>query len=115
MRIDVYVKYIDRYLKENLVSVVNLRQKHCLPSGRILSQNNRSLLLKKLNFPCASLRGGVMSLVKGCLGGGIMCIHESYMVCGLWTALLFNAFLGFVLTYAMYVSYFVIIILIAFI
>ncbi|XP_028168950.1 proton-coupled amino acid transporter-like protein pathetic [Ostrinia furnacalis] len=40
-------------------------------------------------------------LVKSCLGGGIVAIHESYKTCGLWTALVLNVFLGFAVSYCM--------------
>ncbi|KAL4707487.1 hypothetical protein ACJJTC_000239 [Scirpophaga incertulas] len=40
-------------------------------------------------------------LIKSCLGGGVVAIHESYKTCGLWTALVLNVFLGLAVSYCM--------------
>ncbi|XP_073965861.1 proton-coupled amino acid transporter-like protein acs [Choristoneura fumiferana] len=42
-------------------------------------------------------------LVKSCLGGGVVAIHESYKHCGLWTALFLNIFLGAFVGYCMHI------------
>ncbi|XP_059062756.1 proton-coupled amino acid transporter-like protein pathetic, partial [Achroia grisella] len=42
-------------------------------------------------------------LIKSCLGGGVVAIHEAYMDCGLWTALILNVFLGFAVSYCMFI------------
>ncbi|XP_045457265.1 proton-coupled amino acid transporter-like protein pathetic [Melitaea cinxia] len=42
-------------------------------------------------------------LVKSCLGGGVMAIHESYKQCGLWTSLVLTVVLGFFISYCMYI------------
>ncbi|XP_049882254.1 proton-coupled amino acid transporter-like protein pathetic isoform X2 [Pectinophora gossypiella] len=41
-------------------------------------------------------------LIKGCLGGGILGIHEAYMKCGLWTALVITVIFGFYITYCVH-------------
>ncbi|CAH2217826.1 jg24556, partial [Pararge aegeria aegeria] len=41
-------------------------------------------------------------LIKGCLGGGIMGIHEAYMKSGLWTSLVFTIIFGFYIAYCVH-------------
>ncbi|KPJ16159.1 Proton-coupled amino acid transporter 1 [Papilio machaon] len=41
-------------------------------------------------------------LVKSCLGGGVVAIHESYKACGLWTSMVLTIFIGFLISYCMY-------------
>ncbi|KAM3968576.1 LOW QUALITY PROTEIN: proton-coupled amino acid transporter-like protein pathetic [Aphomia sociella] len=41
-------------------------------------------------------------LIKSCLGG-VVAIHEAYMDCGLWTAVFLNVFLGFAVSYCMFI------------
>ncbi|KAF9798985.1 hypothetical protein SFRURICE_011624 [Spodoptera frugiperda] len=43
-------------------------------------------------------------LIKGCLGGGILGIHEAYMKCGLWTSLVVTIIFGFYIGYCVHVS-----------
>ncbi|CAH0718399.1 unnamed protein product, partial [Brenthis ino] len=40
-------------------------------------------------------------LVKSCLGGGVMAIHESYKHCGLWTSVVLTILLGMFVSYCM--------------
>ncbi|KAI8433749.1 hypothetical protein MSG28_015728 [Choristoneura fumiferana] len=42
-------------------------------------------------------------LIKGCLGGGILGIHEAYMKCGLWTSLVLTIIFGFYITYCVHI------------
>ncbi|XP_068624509.1 proton-coupled amino acid transporter-like protein pathetic [Battus philenor] len=42
-------------------------------------------------------------LIKGCLGGGILGIHEAFMKCGLWTALFVTIIFGFYITYCIHI------------
>ncbi|XP_045780992.1 proton-coupled amino acid transporter-like protein pathetic [Maniola jurtina] len=42
-------------------------------------------------------------LIKGCLGGGIMGIHEAYMKSGLWTSLIFTVIFGFYIAYCVHI------------
>ncbi|KAJ0170544.1 hypothetical protein K1T71_013915 [Dendrolimus kikuchii] len=42
-------------------------------------------------------------LIKGCLGGGILGIHEAYMKCGLWTSLIVTLVFGFYITYCVHI------------
>ncbi|XP_026743418.1 proton-coupled amino acid transporter-like protein pathetic [Trichoplusia ni] len=42
-------------------------------------------------------------LIKGCLGGGILGIHEAYMKCGLWTSLVVTIIFGFYITYCVHI------------
>ncbi|XP_072933874.1 proton-coupled amino acid transporter-like protein pathetic [Epargyreus clarus] len=42
-------------------------------------------------------------LIKGCLGGGILGIHEAYMKGGLWTSLVFTVIFGFYITYCVHI------------
>ncbi|XP_004924909.2 proton-coupled amino acid transporter-like protein pathetic [Bombyx mori] len=42
-------------------------------------------------------------LVKGCLGGGILGIHEAYMKCGLWSSLVITIVFGFYITYCVHI------------
>ncbi|KAG6444088.1 hypothetical protein O3G_MSEX003210 [Manduca sexta] len=42
-------------------------------------------------------------LIKGCLGGGILGIHEAYMKCGLWTSLIVTIVFGFYITYCVHI------------
>ncbi|XP_052747767.1 proton-coupled amino acid transporter-like protein pathetic [Galleria mellonella] len=42
-------------------------------------------------------------LIKGCLGGGILGIHEAYMKGGLWTSLILTIVFGFYITYCVYI------------
>ncbi|XP_013134427.1 PREDICTED: proton-coupled amino acid transporter 1-like isoform X2 [Papilio polytes] len=41
-------------------------------------------------------------LVKSCLGGGVVAIHESYKSCGLWTSMVLTIIIGFLISYCMY-------------
>ncbi|XP_063362127.1 proton-coupled amino acid transporter-like protein pathetic [Cydia amplana] len=41
-------------------------------------------------------------LIKGCLGGGILGIHEAYMKAGLWTSLVLTVVYGFYITYCVH-------------
>ncbi|GBP88778.1 hypothetical protein EVAR_100700_1 [Eumeta japonica] len=41
-------------------------------------------------------------LVKGCLGGGILGIHEAYMKAGLWTSFVFTLIFGVYITYCVH-------------
>ncbi|XP_068624331.1 proton-coupled amino acid transporter-like protein CG1139 [Battus philenor] len=41
-------------------------------------------------------------LVKSCLGGGVVAIHESYKHCGLWTSMVLTIILGCLVSYCMY-------------
>ncbi|CAH0697804.1 unnamed protein product [Spodoptera exigua] len=41
-------------------------------------------------------------LIKGCLGGGILGIHEAYMKCGLWTSLIVTIIFGFYIGYCVH-------------
>ncbi|CAH2987442.1 unnamed protein product [Chilo suppressalis] len=41
-------------------------------------------------------------LIKGCLGGGILGIHEAYMKAGLWTSLVVTIIFGFYITYCVH-------------
>ncbi|XP_046974494.1 proton-coupled amino acid transporter-like protein CG1139 [Vanessa cardui] len=38
-------------------------------------------------------------LIKGCLGGGILGIHEAYMKCGIWTSLFITIIFGVYIAY----------------
>ncbi|XP_034837588.1 proton-coupled amino acid transporter-like protein pathetic isoform X1 [Maniola hyperantus] len=40
-------------------------------------------------------------LVKSCLGGGVVAIHESYKQCGLWTSVVLTVVLGLLVSYCM--------------
>nr|XP_026484161.1 proton-coupled amino acid transporter-like protein pathetic [Vanessa tameamea] len=40
-------------------------------------------------------------LVKSCLGGGVVAIHESYKQCGLWTSVVLTVVLGAFVSYCM--------------
>ncbi|XP_050357842.1 proton-coupled amino acid transporter-like protein pathetic [Nymphalis io] len=40
-------------------------------------------------------------LVKSCLGGGVVAIHESYKQCGLWTSVVLTVVLGVFVSYCM--------------
>ncbi|OWR54221.1 putative proton-coupled amino acid transporter [Danaus plexippus plexippus] len=42
-------------------------------------------------------------LIKGCLGGGILGIHEAYMKSGLWTSLFITVIFGFYIAYCMHI------------
>ncbi|XP_041985799.1 proton-coupled amino acid transporter-like protein pathetic isoform X2 [Aricia agestis] len=42
-------------------------------------------------------------LIKGCLGGGILGIHEAYMKCGLWTSLVVTIIFGFYISYCVHI------------
>ncbi|KAJ8708047.1 hypothetical protein PYW08_010413 [Mythimna loreyi] len=42
-------------------------------------------------------------LIKGCLGGGILGIHEAYMKCGLWTSLFVTIIFGFYIAYCVHI------------
>ncbi|XP_013134447.1 PREDICTED: proton-coupled amino acid transporter 1-like [Papilio polytes] len=42
-------------------------------------------------------------LVKSCLGGGVVAIHESYKSCGLWTSMVLTIIMGFMISYSMYI------------
>ncbi|XP_023952193.2 proton-coupled amino acid transporter-like protein pathetic [Bicyclus anynana] len=42
-------------------------------------------------------------LVKSCLGGGVVAIHESYKQCGLWTSVVLTVVLGCCVSYCMYI------------
>ncbi|CAK1549218.1 unnamed protein product [Leptosia nina] len=42
-------------------------------------------------------------LIKGCLGGGILGIHEAFMKCGLWTALFVTIIFGFYISYCQHI------------
>ncbi|KAJ2943124.1 hypothetical protein O0L34_g18817 [Tuta absoluta] len=42
-------------------------------------------------------------LIKGCLGGGILGIHEAFMKCGLWTSLIVTVVFGFYITYCVHI------------
>ncbi|XP_013178442.1 PREDICTED: proton-coupled amino acid transporter 2-like [Papilio xuthus] len=42
-------------------------------------------------------------LIKGCLGGGILGIHEAYMKCGLWSSLFITIVFGFYITYCIHI------------
>ncbi|CAG9572635.1 unnamed protein product [Danaus chrysippus] len=42
------------------------------------------------------------NLAKTCLGGGVVAIHESYKMCGLWTSFVLTIVFGFCISYAMY-------------
>ncbi|CAG4974971.1 unnamed protein product [Colias eurytheme] len=41
-------------------------------------------------------------LIKGCLGGGIMGIHEAFMKSGLWTSLVMTVVFGFYISYCLH-------------
>ncbi|VVC96796.1 unnamed protein product [Leptidea sinapis] len=42
-------------------------------------------------------------LVKGCLGGGILGIHEAFMKCGLWTSVFVTIVFGFYISYCLHI------------
>ncbi|XP_021192723.2 proton-coupled amino acid transporter-like protein pathetic isoform X1 [Helicoverpa armigera] len=42
-------------------------------------------------------------LIKGCLGGGILGIHEAYMKCGLWTSFFMTIMFGFYISYCVHI------------
>ncbi|GBP06439.1 Proton-coupled amino acid transporter-like protein pathetic [Eumeta japonica] len=42
-------------------------------------------------------------LIKGCLGGGILGIHEAYMKAGLWTAVVLSVLFGVYITYCIHI------------
>uniref|UniRef100_A0A2A4K6B7 Amino acid transporter transmembrane domain-containing protein n=1 Tax=Heliothis virescens TaxID=7102 RepID=A0A2A4K6B7_HELVI len=41
-------------------------------------------------------------LVKGCLGAGVLGIHEAYMKCGLWVAVISTVIFGFYISYCVH-------------
>ncbi|XP_052742935.1 proton-coupled amino acid transporter-like protein CG1139 [Bicyclus anynana] len=41
-------------------------------------------------------------IAKTCLGGGVVAIHESYKMCGLWSSFVLTLVFGFCISYAMY-------------
>nr|XP_034837708.1 proton-coupled amino acid transporter-like protein CG1139 [Maniola hyperantus] len=41
-------------------------------------------------------------IAKTCLGGGVVAIHESYKMCGLWSSFFLTIVFGFCISYAMY-------------
>ncbi|CAH2987412.1 unnamed protein product [Chilo suppressalis] len=55
------------------------------------------------NRKTVSVIESIGHLIKSCLGGGIVAIHEAYKTCGLWTAVVLNVFLGFCVAYCMYI------------
>ncbi|KAG7295280.1 hypothetical protein JYU34_022284 [Plutella xylostella] len=42
-------------------------------------------------------------MAKGCLGAGLVAIHQNYARAGLWTALILNVVLGILLTYCIHI------------
>ncbi|XP_072933832.1 proton-coupled amino acid transporter-like protein pathetic [Epargyreus clarus] len=42
-------------------------------------------------------------LIKSCLGGGVVAIHEAYKQCGLWTSLVLTIVFGLFVSYCMYI------------
>ncbi|CAH2061781.1 unnamed protein product, partial [Iphiclides podalirius] len=42
-------------------------------------------------------------LIKSCLGGGVVAIHESFKHCGLWTSVILTIVLGFMVSYCMFI------------
>ncbi|XP_039761433.1 proton-coupled amino acid transporter-like protein pathetic [Pararge aegeria] len=42
-------------------------------------------------------------LVKSCLGGGVVAIHEAFKQCGLWTSVVLTVLLGISVSYCMYI------------
>ncbi|CAK1549219.1 unnamed protein product [Leptosia nina] len=42
-------------------------------------------------------------LIKGCLGGGVLGIHEAFMKCGLWTALFVTIGFGLYISYCLHI------------
>lgn len=51
-----------------------------------------------------SLLESTAHLVKGCLGAGILGMHEAYMYGGIWTSLGVTATIGFLVPYCMLAS-----------
>lgn len=57
-----------------------------------------------LAFFYFSLVESTAHFIKGCLGAGILGIHEAYMYGGIWTSLLVTIIFGFLNSHCMSVS-----------
>ncbi|CAH2061852.1 unnamed protein product, partial [Iphiclides podalirius] len=58
-------------------------------------------IAERQNVYATNLVEATAHLIKGCLGAGILGIHEGYMHGGLWTSLATNVLIGFVVQYNM--------------
>lgn len=71
--------------------------------------NNESLILVLIMCMMYVLFFSIIEstghLIKGCLGGGVLGIHEAYMKTGLWSALAANIFFGVYISYCVHVSF----------